>query len=66
MSLRDEAAAMIKHGAVFSSTIAALAIGEARLGRASEVKRLVDYDRFFKDTMLQPPNGFDLTAFNAR
>ena len=46
--LRDEAAAMIEHGAIFSSTIAALAIGEARLGHADEVKRLVDYDRFFR------------------
>jgi hypothetical protein len=64
-SLRDEAAAMIEHGAIFSSTIAALAIGEARLGHANEVKRLVDYDRFLRDTMLEPPSGFNLAGFNA-
>ena len=64
-NLRDEAAAMIEHGAIFSSTIAALAIGEARLGHAKEVKRLVDYDRFFRDTVLEAPSGFDLAGFNA-
>ena len=64
-SLRDQAAAMIEHGAIFSSTIAALAIGEARLGHVKEVKQLVDYERFLRDTMLEPPNGFDLAGFNA-
>jgi hypothetical protein len=61
---RDEAFAMIKHGANFSSTIAALAIGEARMGHTDEVKKLVDYDCFFRDTMLDPPSGFGRDEFN--
>jgi hypothetical protein len=64
-SLRDDAAAMIAHGAVFSATIAALAIAEERLGHSDEVRRLVDYDRFFQDTMLEPPSGINLADFNA-
>jgi hypothetical protein len=63
--LRDEAAAMIEHGAIFSSTIGALAIAEAHLGHADEVERLVDYDRFFRDTILEPPSGIELADFNA-
>src|SRR5437588_6878274 len=35
--LRDEAAAMIEHGATYSATTAALAIAEALLGHAEEV-----------------------------
>ena len=64
-SLRDQAAAMIAHGAVFSATISALAIGEGRLGHANEVARLMDHDRFFRDTILQPPAGLALADFNA-
>lgn len=64
-SQRDEALGMIKHGAIFSTTIAALAIGEARLGRAEEVRKLVDYDLFFRDVMLAPTNGCSLVDFNA-
>jgi hypothetical protein len=63
--LRDEAAALIEHGAAFSSTIATLAIAEARLGHTRAVERLVDYDRFFEDTVLAPPGGQSLDAFNA-
>jgi hypothetical protein len=63
--LRDAVAAMVGHGAIFSSTIATLAIAEAHLGHTDEVKRLVDYDRFFQDTMLEPPSGFELADFNA-
>ena len=62
---RDEALGMIKHGAIFSSTIAALAIGEARLGHTEEVQKLVDYDRFFRDVMLEPPSGLTRVDFNA-
>jgi len=63
--LHTEAAAMIEHGAIFSSTIAALAIGEALVGNTDAVKRLVDYDRFFLETMLVPPPPFALADFNA-
>ncbi len=62
---RDDAFGMIKHGAIFSSTIATLAIGEARLGHKEEVQKLVDYDRFFRDVMLEPPSGFTRVDFNA-
>src|ERR1700733_828202 len=64
-SQRDEAYGMIKHGAIFSSTIAALAIGEARLGHNEEVQKLVDYDHFFRDIMLEPPSGVSRVDFNA-
>ena len=62
---RAEAAALIEHGAIFSATIATLAIALANSGHPEEVERLVDYDRFFQDTMLEPPAGLGLEDFNA-
>jgi hypothetical protein len=63
--VREEAAALIEHGAAFSSTIATLAIAEANLGHPVAVERLVDYDRFFEDSMLDLPAGLALEDFNA-
>src|SRR5947209_2558729 len=64
-SLRNEAAALIESGAIFSATIGALAIAEAHLGRVEEVRRLVDYGLFFEDTFLELEDGVDIDVFNA-
>ena len=63
-ALRDRAAALIEHGAAFSPVIAALAVGEAHLGNAAAVRDLVDYDRFFRSSVMDPPAGYDLEQFN--
>jgi hypothetical protein len=61
---RDDAFAMIKHGAIFSSTISALAVGEARLGHKEEVQKLVNYDLLFRDFIMDPPSGYGRADFN--
>jgi hypothetical protein len=62
--LRDYASAMIEHGVAYSLVIAALAIGEARLGNRAAVERLVDYRRLTRDFIMAPPDGYDQASFN--
>src|SRR5262245_46481068 len=64
--LRDRAASLIAHGAIFSPVIAALAIANAILGDVDGACRLVDYDRFCRWYPVAPPAGFaSAAAFNA-
>jgi hypothetical protein len=63
--LRARARALIAHGAIFSPVIAALAVADVMLGEASEVRRLVDYDRFCRWFTVEPPRTFAGIDFNA-
>ncbi len=56
--LRDKSQALIDRGVIYSPVVAALAICEAILGNKSEVKRLVDYDRFFAVSRSIIPSRF--------
>ena len=62
--LRDRARSLIAHGVVFTPVIAALAQAEAILGGEAEVRRLVDFDRFFRCYSMSAPNGLAPEAFN--
>ena len=55
--VRDRMRSLIAHGTIFSPVIAALAIAEAHLGNEAEVRRLVDYDRFFSCGTTGAPEG---------
>jgi hypothetical protein len=61
--LRTYSRALIDNGVAYSSVIAALAVAEARLGNTAAVQRLVDYDRLFRSTIMDPPDGYDQTSF---
>jgi hypothetical protein len=63
-SIRDRAEALLRNGAVYSSVIAELALSEAQLGNVSEVRRLVDFDRFFRAYLVDAPSGYDRNRFN--
>jgi Putative 2OG-Fe(II) oxygenase len=62
--LRDRASSLIANGAVFAPVIGALARAEALLGGEAEVRRLVDFDRFFRCYSMPAPNGQPSAAFN--
>ena len=64
-AMRDRARSLIGHGAIFSPVIAALTIAEALLSNETEVRRLIDYDRFFKFQKINTPEGFSESGFNA-
>ena len=55
--LRTYSRSLIDNGVAYSSVIAALAVAEARLGNTAAVRRLVDYDRLFRSTVMDPPDG---------
>lgn len=61
--LRDYARVLIDNGVAYSMVIAALAIGEARSGNRAAVQLLVDYDRLFRSSIMQPPDGYDQESF---
>jgi hypothetical protein len=61
--LRAYSRSLIDNGVAYSSVIAALAVAEARLGNTAAVQRLVDYDRLFRSTIMDPPDGYDQTSF---
>ena len=61
--LRDYASALIDNGVAYSMVIAALAIGEARMGNRAAVQRLVDYDRLFRSYVMDAPDGYDQISF---
>jgi hypothetical protein len=63
--LRDRARSLVAHGVVFTPVIAALAQAEALLGNEAEVRRLVDFDRFFRSYPMQAPNGLAKASFNS-
>src|SRR5689334_16411957 len=63
-ALRDRITSLVRHGAAFSPVIAALAVLDARLGNRTAVRRLLDYDRFFRSYVIDPPAGHDLANFN--
>jgi hypothetical protein len=58
VAVRALARALASGGAAFTPVLAALAVSEARLGHADEVRRLVDYDRFFRTSGLPAPPSF--------
>jgi hypothetical protein len=64
-AMRDRALSLIKNGVVFSPVIAALAIAEARLGNETEVRRLIDFNRFFSCCTVRTPRGFCQSGFNS-
>ena len=64
VAMRDWARSLIAHGVIFSPVIGALAISEAFLGNDSKVRRLVDYDRFFRCRTVRTPEGFCEPGFN--
>ncbi|MGA8495769.1 MAG: putative 2OG-Fe(II) oxygenase [Xanthobacteraceae bacterium] len=61
--LRDFSGLLIDNGVAYSPVIAALAVAQARLGNTAEVQRLVNYDRLFRSTIMDPPDGYDQTSF---
>jgi Putative 2OG-Fe(II) oxygenase len=63
--VRDRMRSLIAHGTIFSPVIAALAIAEAHLGNEEEVRRLVDYDRFFRCGTTAPPEDFRGPGFHS-
>jgi len=63
-NVRDRMRSLIAHRTIFSPVIAALAIAEAHLGNETEVRKLVDYDRFFRCHPIEPPEGFRDSGFH--
>lgn len=61
---RARAHALLSRGVRFSRVIASLGIAEARLGNSAEVRRLIDYDRFFRTCTAEPPVGQSLEEFH--
>lgn len=64
VSIRDYAVSLIRNGVAYSPIVASNAIAEAFLDNRSEVRRLVDYDRFFWNGEIEPPEGRDRREFN--
>ncbi len=62
---RERALSLIQHGVIFSSVIAALAIGEAFRSNDGEVRKLLDYDRFFRVGTIVSPADWNLDEFNS-
>jgi hypothetical protein len=62
--LRTYSRSLIDNGVAYAPVIAALAIAEAHLGDGAEVQRLVDYDRLFRSTIMDPPDGYDQDSFH--
>jgi uncharacterized protein (TIGR02466 family) len=63
--VRDRMRSLIAHGAIFSPVIAVLASAEAHLGNETAVRRLIDYDRFFRCGATEPPEGFRDSGFHS-
>lgn len=61
---RDRAADLISRGAAFSYAIGWLAVAEARLGHVDAVKKLVDYESFFRCTTFEQSGSSDF-AFHS-
>jgi hypothetical protein len=61
--LRTYSRSLIANGVAYAPVIATLAIAEAHLGNGAEVQRLVDYDRLFRTTIMEPPSGRDRNSF---
>jgi len=64
-TMGDQAAALLDQGVAYSSVIAASAVAEAHSGHPDAVRRLVDYDRFFRSDIMPAPDGQDQAAFTA-
>ena len=64
--LRNRAGSLIEHGVVFTPVIAAFAQAEALLGADAEVRKLVDFGRFFRCYSMPAPNGLPPADFNTR
>jgi hypothetical protein len=62
--LRTYSRSLIGNGVAYAPVIAALAVAEAHLGNGTEVRRLVDYDRLFRSTIMAPPDGYDEDNFH--
>jgi hypothetical protein len=62
--VRERALLLIDAGSGGAGVIATLAIAEALLGRIAEVRRLVDYGRFFKCSQVEAPEGFCAAGFH--
>jgi putative 2-oxoglutarate-Fe(II)-dependent oxygenase superfamily protein len=62
--LRDRANRLIEQGVIYASVIADLALAEAQSGNSAAVEYLVDYDRFLRRGIIDPPDGSSLEAFN--
>ena len=63
--LRRRAQALVDRGVRYAPVLAALAVGEAMLGNTPAVRRLVDYDRFFRSCPAALLAGFGGAGYNA-
>jgi hypothetical protein len=63
--LRDQARSVMEQGAVFTPMIATLAIAEGLLGNEMAVRKLVDYDRFFRYAPAGIPDAFTASDFHS-
>jgi hypothetical protein len=63
--MREWVRSLIEQGAIFPPLIAVLAIAEALLGNDAGVRRLIDYDRFFKCQTVPSPEGFQESGFHS-
>jgi hypothetical protein len=63
--LRVQARALLDRGIRYAPVLAALALSEAILGNIDAVKRLVDYERFFRCGPVAPRAGFGDAPYNA-
>lgn len=63
--VRDYGVALIGLGLVDTATIASLAEAEVRLGHTAAVRRLVDYEKFFRSSWLAAPTAEPRDVFLA-
>lgn len=62
--LHEIAQTLLRHGVAYSPVLAALAITEAQLGNVSDVRRLVNFERFFHHDTCAPPAGMNVDDFH--
>jgi putative 2-oxoglutarate-Fe(II)-dependent oxygenase superfamily protein len=55
---------LVAHGVAYSTVLADLAGSALQVGDEAAVRRLVDYDRFFRQGVCVPPDGQSIDAFN--